>query len=143
MKQVVRSSVFETNSSSTHSIVVRSTSLATPTDEQAKKEIILNGEVEGDVFSTWYEKANYLVLDLFSNYEDDEFSNGETKKKRNSYKKKITQALQEKFPGTKVSFTIAEDPDRYSQCGYCLVESINDFYDIIFNDNNLIVITES
>jgi len=125
MKQTVRFNVFETNSSSTHSLV-------TGTEEIKKytfdgDELVLSGGEYGwgiEDLTTWQEKANYLAVEAFID----------------TYKKHmLVAALRMMFPDITIRFIQEADDFCYidhqsSDVVWSDLHNADDVYKLLFSN---------
>jgi len=126
----IRKNVFETNSSSTHCLVIRHQNLISEIDEDIflKKYDVFAGKsnqirknVDGEKFMTVQDKLTYLVkiaLMCMHSYDDEEWYEEEMKP---AYR--LVNLLKEIFPNTDFSEVTSDKYDYYYEDGEYLCES--------------------
>ena len=156
MKNVIRFSVFETNSSSTHSVVVApyNPPVDPITEEQAQKKFILDGSYPSVSFH-WYHKACYLSMAViyvrfkedFYDYSKNKWihlTDKQVKKERERRKDTLLRVLHKKYPKAEISFSFNLKSELYDDDYDDTIWqkfSVDDdtLYDFIFGDNAIYI----
>lgn len=141
----IRVSVFETNSSSMHSLSIGSNKKMEVLDEEKTEEIILGIGEYGwgpENLTTWLEKADYLAVDSI-NREDDED------------KGKLLEVLYLAFPNAVFEFALLEpendedEDETKTYSGYIDhqsigtvwsdLETVEEVFRVVFGDSIIVV----
>lgn len=118
----IRKGIFETNSSSSHSLTLSNKKVDVLIDEKEFAITLGDGEYGwgGDDLTTWIEKSDYLAVDL---------------EKGDKEKHMLTEAIKMKYPNVALEFSDQGYIDHQSS-GDCwgYLESVNDVFNFLFGD---------
>jgi hypothetical protein len=119
----IRKGVFETNSSSMHSLTIKNEPINRDIDDSEIVIDVGNGEYgwSGSTLYSWEDKADYFGVECF--YDDNK-------------QEQLTRALKSKFPNAKIRFGNSGHIDHQSSGdAWNKVDSDEDLYDILFGDS--------
>ena len=123
MIQVIRRGIFETNSSSAHTLSIGKVTEEELLPSNKKGKIILGEEYYGAygdqpiIFSTTLEKIDYMSISTENNKE---------------HKDMLLEAIQTKYPNIEFEFTYAGGMET-SERGWKSVKTLRDLQDILFS----------
>lgn len=119
----IRKGVFETNSSSMHSLTIGNDATDRSIDDSEIVIDVGNGEYgwSGDTLHSWEDKADYFGVECF--YDDNK-------------QEMLERVLKSKFPNAKIRFGNSGYIDHQSSGdAWNKVDSDDDLYNIIFGDS--------